>query len=166
MSGLRRWERQHCSRTVLVAGPGGGLVLDRVRVADRTLAHWFGRALDLQLAAGRPATRNRLRAVRAGMLVAPSARRRLAACWTNLISNPGPRHAPVRWSEVAAAHREIAELADALRVAQPVSARGVAIARLLLTDGTGPLYNARHPQDVRLVARAAVRHLDPLGALT
>ena len=156
-------ERQHRGRTVLVVGDGGELELVEVGAADRALAHVFARELDRQLAAGRPVSRHRLRAVRAGMLVAPPERRWLAACWTDLLVDPARPHAPVRWTEVAAARRDIVDLADALRAAQPVSARGVAIARLLLTDGTGPLYNARHPDDVGAVVRDALVYLDPLS---
>jgi hypothetical protein len=42
---------------------------------------------------------------------------------------------------IVAAEPQIRELTALLRAPQPVPARGVAAANLLLTDGTGPLYN-------------------------
>ena len=46
-----------------------------------------------------------------------------------------------------------------LRDSLPVPARGIAIARTLLTDGTGPLYNAHNRRDVRTVVQEAIHHL-------
>jgi hypothetical protein len=54
---------------------------------------------------------------------------------------------------------ELTRLADALATPGPVAARGVAEASILLTDGTGPLYNAHSRASVS--ARAA-RAIDDL----
>jgi hypothetical protein len=45
-----------------------------------------------------------------------------------------------------------------------VAPRGVAIANLLLTDGTGPLYAPREGVDLREQVRLAIQHLHPLEA--
>jgi len=71
---------------------------------------------------------------------------------------------PVQRSEVLAAQDDINELAAALRCAGPVAPRGVAIANLLLTDGTGPLYNPREGVNLRDQVRIAVHHLQPIQA--
>jgi hypothetical protein len=58
-----------------------------------------------------------------------------------------------RRDQVIAAGDELTRLADALASPGPVAARGVAQAWILLTDGTGPLYNANSTG--KLPARAA-----------
>ena len=45
-------------------------------------------------------------------------------------------------------------------------ARGVAIATLLLTDGTGPVYLRRSQVDLRAALRTAVACLDPSTTFT
>jgi hypothetical protein len=66
---------------------------------------------------------------------------------------------PLLRARVVAANAEIRRLIGALRAAAPVSARGVAMARQLLTDGAGPLYNAQSTLDLVATIRAAIRHL-------
>ena len=53
---------------------------------------------------------------------------------------------------VRGGRRAILELAERLEAAMPVSARGVALARALLTDGRSPLFN---PHCERTVSEAA-----------
>jgi hypothetical protein len=65
---------------------------------------------------------------------------------------------------VLAAHAEIFELAAALRSPGPVGPRGVALANLLLTDGTGPLYVPREGVNLREQVQLAIQHLHPLEA--
>jgi hypothetical protein len=62
---------------------------------------------------------------------------------------------------VSAASRELAMLAEKLAEPAPVCARGVAQALLLLTDGTGPLYNPHSDGSVRDRAASAVANLRP-----
>jgi hypothetical protein len=142
--------------------------LVRVRVRDRLLAGWRGLALDTQLADGRRAEDDRLRAVRAGTLTTPAARDRLAAGWENVLSSatrprrPGGTSVPVQSFRVLAAEDDIRRLISLLRAPAPVSARGLAIASVLLTDGTGPLYNAKSTSDLASTVRDAIYFLDPL----
>jgi hypothetical protein len=60
---------------------------------------------------------------------------------------------------VIAAEGDIRQLIAALRAAQPVSARGVAIAELLLTDGAGPLYLRSNEVGLAVGVRDALRYL-------
>ena len=55
----------------------------------------------------------------------------------------------------------IGELVTALRSPVPVDVRGVALARQLLTDGTGPLYRSRSPEHLAAAVAAARRALTP-----
>jgi hypothetical protein len=159
------WTRTHRSRTVLLADTeDASWALVPIRARDRAAAHVRSLTLDAELAAGEPVTADRLRAVRAAMLVAPAFRHQLARGWQDVLTHPSRGIIPVLRSEVLAAHAEIRELATALRTAGPVAPRGVAIANLLLTDGTGPLYTPRKGVDLREQVRDAIQHLHPLEA--
>ncbi|HWM59383.1 MAG TPA: hypothetical protein VNO83_16260 [Pseudonocardia sp.] len=89
-------------------------------------------------------------------------RRALAASWEKMINGDYyTPYAPVRWSAVTAAAPEIRRLVTALRTEQPVPARGVALAHVLLTDGTGPLFHHQPDRDLAAAVRDAVQCLDP-----
>ena len=160
---MRGSSRDRGGRTVLLSEPDShGWTLAQVRLRDRVLAGWRSLTLDRQLAVGEPASSSKSRAVRAGMLVAPAHREMLAASWERALDrHPTTTHAQLQWQRVAAAAADIQELAEALRVAQPVSPRGVAIASLLLTDGSGPLYHERSQLDLAAAVRNAIRYLGP-----
>jgi hypothetical protein len=171
MAGRQSWGRRYRGRTVLVAGPDRWELVQS-RIQDRLLAHWRALDLDEQLAAGRSPGTDRLRAVRAGMLIAPAQRRRLAASWADLrTASTGPARrrpvgVPLQRARINAARDDIQRLVDALRAPGPASARGVALANLLLTDGTSPVYQRNSPVDLSAALQAAVRHLNPLSAFT
>ncbi len=156
-------------RTVLTSTTRGDRwELVRIRFVDRLLAHWWGLPLDTQLADGERAEDDRLRAVRASTLATPAARRRLVAGWEDVLSSttrprrPVDPSVPVQAFRVLAAEDDIRDLISSLRASTPVSARGVAIASMLLTDGTGPLYNAANTSDLASTVRDAIAFLDPL----
>jgi hypothetical protein len=167
--------RTNEDRTVLVladaAGPGRLVELPR-RPWDRLRARLRAATLDAQLAAGAVPDHDRLLAVRAGRLVEPQYRATLARQWTDLLDRARrPRgvtdpRIPLARGRVLAAEADIRELADGLRAAVPVPARGVALANLVLTDGTGPLYSRRPDQDLRAAVRDVIAHLDPAAELT
>jgi hypothetical protein len=72
----------------------------------------------------------------------------------------------VRPDSVREAEREIGELVRHLTSAAPVSPRGVAQVRMLLTDGSGPLFRrptAGYPRSLRAELRRALDFLDPLA---
>jgi hypothetical protein len=151
-------------RTVLLDQPDAPWALVPIRIGDRVRAHVRSLTLDAELAAGDPVSTDRLRAVRAAMLVAPALRQQLARGWQAVLTHPDRGIIPVRWSEVRAAQDDIRELAAALQTAGPVPPRGVAIANLLLTDGTGPLYVPRDGVNLRDQVRVAIHHLQPVEA--
>jgi hypothetical protein len=123
--------------------------------------------LDAELAAGQPAETSARHARRARMLVAPSARRSLAAGWEHLLAAASqPRRglsgrAPISRRRVQAAEPEIRSLIDALNASGPVPVQGVALARRLLTDGTGPVYNRAATDDLAQCVTQAALELDP-----
>jgi hypothetical protein len=123
--------------------------------------------LDAQLADGQRAEDDRLRAVRASTLATPAARHQLVTSWENVLSSttrprsPIDASVPVQVFRVLAAEDDIRHLIASLRAPTPVSARGVAVASMLLTDGTGPLYNAANTSDLASTIRDAIGFLDP-----
>lgn len=111
------------------------------------LARWHAETLDRALAAGVGQDADALTAVRAEQLTTRRSRRQLAdglarvrrdatselSGWTAVVT-------PDR-CEVAAATPELAALERRLRDAGRIDSAGAAMVRLLLTDGTSPLYD-------------------------
>jgi hypothetical protein len=64
-----------------------------------------------------------------------------------------------RLTQVIAASDDLTRLADALARPGPVAPRGVAQAWILLTDGTGPLYNGNSKANLRARAATAAGNL-------
>jgi hypothetical protein len=135
------------------------------------LARCLGPFVDAKLATGQSPDAGVLRAVRARALVGAAHRRRLVRDWENLLERAhgrsvlGGARVPIRRDRIVAAERDIHEMLRLLGASVPVPVRGVAMASLLLTDGTGPIYNRRHPVDVGDAVREATRHLDPSTGL-
>src|SRR5690348_7095663 len=104
------------ARTVLV-NDGERLRIESRRLRDRVLARVLGPILDRRLAAGTEPESSRLLAVRAGQLVQPRARRRLAEAWDELAGRArAPRYpfdprVPIAPAQVDAAADEIARVA-------------------------------------------------------
>lgn len=168
MSVITQFTHRTGPRTVLTAAARGNRwELAPVRFRDRLVSRWRSLTLDAQLADGRHAEHDRLRAVRAGILTTPATRRRLAAGWEDVLRKTARSHRsldsrmPIRSSRVVAAEDDIRHMISLLHASNPVPARGVAIASLLLIDGTGPLYNSASPFDLAATVREAIRHLDP-----
>jgi hypothetical protein len=67
-------------------------------------------------------------------------------------------------TRVRSAREELSYLADMLDEPGPVAAGGVAQALLLLTDGTGPLYNPDSRTSLCAGAERAARELRPWPA--
>lgn len=145
-------EHPHSHPASPPAWPGSVRLSQRQRAGWRRrtrwalLARWHAETLDRALAAGAGPYAGALTAVRAEQLTSVRSRRRLAGglarlrrdaadglCgWTAVVAPD--RH------EVAAAALEIAALERRLRDGRRVDAAGMAMLRLLLTDGSSPLY--------------------------
>ena len=99
--------------------------------------------LDQALAAGAdPASEASLRD-RARRLTSWRTRRRLAKALEDVECGPG---LPVSHDQVSEARDLLSELTLALRSRERVSARGVLLARRIITDGCGPLYAPNAPR--------------------
>ena len=134
------------------------------RLGARVLAD----RLDRRLAAGVSPESSILLAVRAHDLVTDKHRQSLATAIDRLVSEavrPGPRPVtavPVSWAAVRTARTELYELAGRLRAPAPVPARGVALVRRLLTDGSGPLFYTARADELPAATRRASASLEPL----
>jgi hypothetical protein len=95
----------------------------------------------------------------------------LAAHWEHLLEvnrrqpTPYRRHAGLCRDRIGAAEEAVREMVTALAAPLPVAARGVAMARMLLSDGAGPLYSRRCPVDLVDAVRAVTAELDPSASL-
>jgi hypothetical protein len=144
---------------------GDPLVLRPRRLADGLLARAFGPSLDRQLAAGRRPEAAPLLAARAQDIVSLPSRQALAANWDHLLRvASGARMSRANFARagvIAAAEPAIRELTRRLSLALPVAAQGVAMASVLLTDATGPVYNPHSPVTLPAALEAAIAQLDP-----
>ena len=77
-------------------------------------------------------------------------------------SEPAGRHlvAPVCKPSVRRVRPQLAGIAGRLSAAGPVDVQGVARLRLLVADGTGPLYQPARADDLRHELAAVVAALD------
>jgi len=153
---------------------GDRFALPPRRLADGLLARLFGASLDESLAAGRPPEYSRLLAARARDIVSLRRRRSLADSWEHMlrVSRRAPRArragspaaaaaVPVCADRIVAAEPVIRDLMNRLAAPLPVPARGVAMARVLLTDATSPVYNRRADIALGDAVAAAATALDP-----
>ena len=162
-------EKDRNETMVLVAdGLSGGVVhAERPSLRARLAARWHPRRLDLALAGGVAPEANAALALRAHELTGLARRRSIADSLRRLTreAREGAPFEPVRIrpdrNRVVAASGELGALADTLDDPGPVAASGVALAWLLLTDGTGPLYNPWSRTSLRAGAARAARELRP-----
>jgi hypothetical protein len=169
------FRQQEVAMIVLLMDGDTGFRTAEVGVRDRLRVRRWASRLDVDLASGTSPESTLERAVHAQHLVAPSSRRSLARSIQRVqaAAAPGvrPRLDPVplchdRIRQVAA---ELETVRDRLLAGGPLPARGVAMLRLVLTNGSGPLYHRRSRDDLRSlltdIATALGDHeLDDIGA--
>lgn len=115
-------------------------------IATRVIAELFATRFDKQLAAGAAPEPGSALAAHVSRLVSAGERRKLAETLRHSVSEvysgraPMSARIPVDRSGVAAAVGLIDQVASRLVAPRPVSAHGVARLRILLSDGTGPMY--------------------------
>ena len=138
---------------------------------ERVAARVRATRLDRDLAAGESPDSTAALALRAQVLVRPSMRRALAHGVQRLLAEAASEAPPrcigarvfVRPERILRVTDELRLLIDHLLTPGPVPARGVALVRLLLSDGAGPLYyGPGNDAELRAVILAAVEHLEPM----
>jgi hypothetical protein len=120
--------------------------------------------MDRRLASGRSPDSSAPLALRARELLSLRVREDIASAFERLAGpwavQDTPRHLFVPVRSYNHASREMAALARRMR-SGPVAVSGVARASLLLTDGTGPLYQPLHEDSLEIAARELLVSLDP-----
>jgi len=137
-----------------VAGTADVVVARRASWRDRLMARLRSTRLDDQLARGVAPTASAPLALRAEAL----GRSRYEAREPR--RSPRAR-VPLHRNAVLAAAQELDELARQLLSPGPLAARGVARVRLLLVDGSSPLYFSRAEVDLRAAVAEALEDLNP-----
>jgi hypothetical protein len=150
---------------------GDLIVPEPCRLTERLLARALGASLDRQLAAGGRPESTRLLAARAQHIVSLPRRTGLAGHWDHLlrVARRAPsrrtRAVPVRAAAILAAEPAIRDLMECLTAPLPVAARGVAMAGVLLTDPTSPVYSRSGPRSLTDRLQDAIVQLDPAQPL-
>ncbi len=130
--------------------------------------------LDSDLAGGASPDATVALALRAQMLVRARTRRDVALGAQQILATAtqvpaagraqvpaaGRPRVPVCRDRVRDSSEELGDLIRRLLAGGPVAARGVALASVLLSDGSGPLYHRASADDVRARVREAVDALD------
>ena len=147
---------------VLVDDAAGRVVARRVRMRDRIGARLRAERLDAELAAGASPDASVALSLRARELTSMCSRRAFARSLRRIVARavapPAvvPLVVPARRLPVLDASSQLERLEQGLLGQGPVSVRGVALTKLLLSQGDGPLYGRRGGEDVgRLVQRIA-----------
>lgn len=150
---------------VLLDEGSGCPIASAVHPWDRLLVRLHAFRLDSDLAAGISPDATVALALRSQMLVRVSTRRDLAHSAHRVLATAmrtpagGRLPVPVCWDRVRNCSAEFGELIRRLLAAGPVPAQGVAKARVLLADGSGPLYRRASADDLRARVREAADSL-------
>jgi hypothetical protein len=140
------------------------LLVSSEHLGDRIRAWISAASLDRELASGVPIESCPLLVLRARALTDPHAAAELGEQLRRIVreAHEGPRPrthiAPAR-DHVLAAEDDLRLLASRLQSPTPIAARGVAKARLLLTDGAGPMFDACNSDDLGAAVRDAISAL-------
>jgi hypothetical protein len=146
---------------------GGGVTLCEPSLVERLATRLRSTTLDRQLARGTRPEASVSLALRAQALVRPAARQRLAHGLQAVLAEATHRRrrmaaVPVRGGSVREAQPELEALVDRLSAPAPLPAAGVALVRLLLVDGSGPLYRRSSGLELRAWAHRALEEMDSL----
>jgi hypothetical protein len=159
--------QQHPSTVLLTGGLDNLVIASQPRLRDRLVARLRRRRLDRALARGASPEASAALALRAQHLTEPEQRGSIARELRRIIREAHGARRPALGrivpsrARVRAARDELIRLADTLEEPGPVTAGGVAQAWILLTDGTGPLYNADSCTTLVAGVARALRELRP-----
>lgn len=143
----------------------GSVTVHHSHLRARLLAYLAAPRIDRKLAAGISPDSSVTVSLRAETLIGMRARRRLSRSLYRLLKEvKEPIRVvptlPLCRREILAAADLIDQAADRLLAVGPIDARGVAQIRVLLTDGSGPVYNSPRAADLRPALRAAIDALE------
>jgi hypothetical protein len=133
------------------------------RAGSQFAARLLAAVLDRRLAAGACTADSVLLAARARQLSSPAQRQRLTRGWLVALDRatrpPRPLSARVRplRGPIVAAQGDIRLMLAVVQGAPALGVQGLALARMLLSDGAGPLYNPRCSEDLVAAVQDATR---------
>ena len=143
------------------------LVARRARFRDRLTARLGATWLDVELARGVPPETRAALALRAQALGETRTREALAGSLRRVLdgarqgSRPRRGQIAILRADVLAAADQLERLIERLLEPGMVAARGCALVRVLLIDGTSPLYLRGASHDLGAAAAAALAKLEP-----
>ena len=160
---------------LLLLDEAGCPIARPARPWDRLVVRVRASRLDSDLAGGASPDATVALALRAQMLVRARTRRDVALGAQQILATAtqvpaagraqvpaaGRPRVPVCRDRVRDSSEELGDLIRRLLAGGPVAARGVALASVLLSDGSGPLYRRSSADDLRARVREAVDALDP-----
>ena len=129
--------------------------LPHVQLSARLRARLHRRVLDREIAAGASISTDPARALRAMQLTSSVERLRVAASLRNILRAADERHADpasrvrLNHAGVLAARHGIVALIETLTSEQPITPRGIALARLLSVERDSPMLSDRSQGTVR-----------------
>jgi hypothetical protein len=144
---------------------GAGIRLHAATVNERVQARLRAHGGDRALAEGASPDDSVVLALHARRILSPRARAALASSLRRIVyttqdGSTGRTGAPFSRPQVRRATVELVELADRLDRAGPIAPQSVAMARVVLADGSGPLFRHDADQSLRLRLRHALRVTD------
>ncbi|HXW79097.1 MAG TPA: hypothetical protein VEJ84_06335 [Acidimicrobiales bacterium] len=152
---------------VLIEDPAGTHT-QRVRLLDRLVARFLACRLDKRLAEGASPESTVALALHAAFVTRPSQLLPLARSLERLVSatettlpNSGTvLSVPINRDALRRAKPDLEALSRRLRSVGLMNVRGVAMARLLLADGAGPLYQSCASRDLRDEVHLALAQME------
>jgi hypothetical protein len=143
------------------------LIPRRAGVRPRVRARLWNWRLDVALARGHSPDSSEALSLRARALIGLSSRRKLARTVRNIMRDAErPRHPfdsrlPICRSGVLDARPVLEQIADRLEALGPIDVRGAAQLRVLVRDGSSPLYGQFHAEQLLRALEAASDALEP-----
>ena len=155
---------------VVIANRESGLSQQNVRARDRLWARLHSSRLDVALSSATAAESTVPLALHAQRLVGGPSRGMLVGAIDGLLGLAAgersfSRGVPVCADRVRACSGDLRQIRDLLAASGPVAASGVAKMRLLLSDGSGPLYRRGRPDELGIRLREVRQALDPMSNL-
>ena len=149
-------------------GEPGARASDRVSLGTRVQTRLRRQRLDKELASGADPNANSLRYQRARELVGEQTRQRITASFERLLgeADSGLRgfssRMPLARVAIQDSRVSLDTVVERLKTPAYISAQGVAMISLLLSDGAGPLYGTdpAHSEQLRRALKTAVEAID------
>lgn len=154
----------------LIDKGNGSVVPVHARIRDHLAARLHADRVDRALAGGASPDATIESALRSWALISNRSRQRLARGMRRAMARANEpwtassTGVSVNRDQIRLAAPEILELDRLLRTDGPVSVRGVAQIRVLLTTGSGPLYNRRTATNLGPYLRRAIEAMNILDA--